>query len=148
MDGVTYLFQVSGQTWMTLLCTVLIIVIPLLMAMNKIKPGSALAWILMISFYKCLEMSLPEGKGWSEFFSGALTDSELIGMFTTTLFAVSAITLLGLMLLKNVSEFLDEVVGDGDPPPARNHYSNQQSATILAFPAKNQHNAAPNNRQP
>jgi hypothetical protein len=133
---------------MTLLCTVLIIVIPLLMVMNKIRPGAAIAWILMVSFYKCLELSLPEGKGWSDFFSGALTDSELIGMFTTTLFAVSAITLLGLMLLKNVSEFLDEVVGDYDPPPARNHYSNQQSATILAFPAKNQHNAGPNNRQP
>ncbi|WP_408601504.1 hypothetical protein [Pseudomonas sp. PLMAX] len=147
MDGVTYLFQVSGQTWMTLLCTVLIIMIPLLMVMNKIRPGTAIAWILMVSFYKCLELSLPEGKGWSDFFSGALTDSELIGMFTTTLFAVSAITLLGLMLLKNVSEFLDEVVGPDDPPPARNHYSNQPSATILAFPAKNQHNAALNNRQ-
>lgn len=147
MNGVTYLFEVSGQTWMTLLCTVLIIVIPLLMAMNKIKPGSALAWILMISFYKCLEMSLPEGKGWSDFFSGALTDSELIGMFTTTLLIVSVITVLGLMLVKNIGEFLDDVVGHDDPTPAQNHYSNQQSATILAFPAKNQHNAGPNNRQ-
>lgn len=148
MNGISFLFEVSGQTWMTLLCAILIIVIPLLMAMNMIKPGSALAWILMVSFYKCLELSLPEGKGWSDFFSGALTDSELIGMFTTTVLIVSVITLLGLMLLKNVSEFLDDVVGYDDPPPARNHYSNQQSATILAFPAKNQHNAAPDNRQP
>lgn len=148
MNGVTYLFEVSGQTWMTLLCAILIIVIPLLMAMNKIKPGSALAWILMISFYKCLEMSLPEGKGWSDFFSGALTDSELIGMFTTTVLIVSVITLLCLMLVKNIGELLDDVVGHDDPPPARNLYSNQQSATILAFPAKNQHNAGPDNRQP
>lgn len=148
MNGVTYLFEVSGQTWMTLLCTVLIIVIPLLLAMNKIRPGAALSWILMISFYKCLEMSLPEGKGWSDFFSGALTDSELIGMITTTLLIVSLITLLGLMLVKNIGEFLDDVVGHDDPPSARNHYSNQQSATILAFPAKNQHNAGPDNRQP
>lgn len=144
MEGVTFLFQVSGETWMTLLCTVLIIVTPLLMAMGVIKPGSALAWILMISFYKCLELCLPEGKGWSDFFSGSLSDSELIGMFSTALLIVSLITLLGLSLMKNVSQFLDEVVGQ-DPLPPRKHCRDEHSATILAFPVKANQNAAPNN---
>lgn len=129
MNGIVMLQSVTPEAWITVLCFVMYFAIPVLMVTNRISPTAALSWMLAIAFYKCIDLGLPDDKGWVDLFQGGLTESEIFGMLFSTAVVMSGLIILGAFLIRNLGHFLDR--DDQPDKPEAGHI-----AKVIQFPAK------------